>query len=161
VKCLRVLFVTLVAAAISASAAVASSPHFVGTPTCSFSSSGVLTCSGKAAGLGNDAVTAQLSTSGGTVTWECVNHGKNVAPGQPLAVAPQSGQGQAITPHNGAINFSPTIVLTQPDVSSYCPNGKTWTLRLLSASLNDVTISIYDASDNVLLEQGFGTISFP
>lgn len=46
--------VALVAAClIPAAVASAQSPHFIGTPTCSKSLSSGLTCSGKAAGLGN------------------------------------------------------------------------------------------------------------
>jgi hypothetical protein len=54
----RILFILTVPAMVlapvlSATAAQAQSPHFVGTPTCTKSVSTGLTCSGKAAGLGN------------------------------------------------------------------------------------------------------------
>ena len=43
----------LLGSVLFATAAQAQSPHFVGTPSCTKSTSSGLTCSGKAAGLGN------------------------------------------------------------------------------------------------------------
>jgi hypothetical protein len=62
---------------------LAASPHFIGTPTCTTSSSGgtkTLTCSGKIAGLGNvSTVSAQLVALANS---QCTNRGGNLPPGQ-------------------------------------------------------------------------------
>ena len=95
-------------------AAFAQSPHFIGTPTCTKSVSTGLTCSGKAAGLGNGPTTAFLTADSVRATYECVNHGGNVAPGQPSVTQNVTGPQQTITPHNGQITFSATIPIPTP-----------------------------------------------
>src|SRR5712691_8816162 len=90
-------------------AAFAESPHFIGTPTCTKSVSTGLTCSGKAAGLGNGPTAAFLTASSVTATYECVNKGGNVATGQPSVKQNVTRPKQTIAPHNGQITFLPTI----------------------------------------------------
>src|ERR671918_266615 len=79
-------------------------PHFVGTPTCSKSNAG-LSCSGKAAGLDGLVTSAFVTAGQVAATWECVNRGGNVAPGQPTVVNLVNGPIQNVMPRNGNITF--------------------------------------------------------
>src|SRR6266853_4151923 len=130
----RILFIftvpaMLLASVLSAQAAHAQNAHFIGTPSCTKSVSTGLTCSGKAAGLGNGPTAAFLTASSGTATYECGKKGGNVAPGQPIVTQNVTGPTQEITPHNGQITFSPTIPPpTPPSAKTECPNGN-WTVR--------------------------------
>src|SRR5881396_2272438 len=92
----------------TATAAFADSPHFVSGPTYTATFTG-LTATGKAAGLGNSPLTAQLTADAINVYSHCVNNGGNFAPGHPATVSPAAGPSQPISPHNGAITFSPTL----------------------------------------------------
>src|SRR6185437_9169591 len=126
------------ALAISATPAFAQSPHFIGTPTCTKSTSTGLTCSGKAAGLGNGPTAAFLTAGSVTATYVCQNHGGNVAPGQPVVTQNVTGPSQNITPRNGQITFSPTIPPPPtPSSSAVCPNGN-WKVILTSLTYTNV-----------------------
>ncbi len=139
-------------------AAFAQSPHFIGTPTCTKSTSTGLTCSGKAAGLGNGPTEAFLTASSVTATYECVNKGGNVAPGQPIVTQNVTGPTQTITPHNGQITFSPTIPPpTPPSAATECPNGN-WKVRLTSLTYSDVVLHIQQPPGTDVLTFDFGTI---
>ena len=139
-------------------AAFAQSPHFIGTPTCTKSVSTGLTCSGKAAGLGNGPTEAFLTASSVTANYECVNKGGNVAPGQPVVTQNVTGPSQTITPHNGQITFSPTIPPPPPpSAATECPNGN-WTVRLTSLTYNDVVLHIQQPPGTDVLTFDFGTI---
>jgi hypothetical protein len=138
--------------------AVAESPHFVGTPTCTKSLSSGLTCSGKAAGLGSGPVAAFLTASSVTQTFNCVNKGGNIAPGQPVVTQNVTGPTQQITPHNGQITFSPTIPPpTPPSPSTECPNGN-WSLKLTSLTFTGVVLHVQEPPGTDVLVQSFGTI---
>jgi hypothetical protein len=138
--------------------AFAQSPHFIGTPTCTKSLSTGLTCSGKAAGLGNGPTEAFLTASSETATFECVNHGGNVAPGQPIVTTGVTGPAQMITPHNGQITFSPTIPPPPtPSAKTECPNGN-WTVRITSLTYTDVVLHIQQPPGTDVLTMSFGTI---
>ena len=144
-------------AAISA-IAIADSPHFVKAPTCTKSLTSGLTCSGKAAGLGNGPTLAFLTASSVTATYECVNHGGNVAPGQPVVLQNVTGPAQEITPHNGQITFSPTIPPPPtPNPRDECPNGN-WTVRITSLTFNDVVLHIQQPPGTDVLVATLGTI---
>jgi hypothetical protein len=85
--------------------ALAASPHFIGTPTCTPSSSGstkTLTCSGKVAGLGKvSTVQGQLVAD---VTTQCTtSSGANQPPGQARTVL---GQPTTLTVSNGQTTFT-------------------------------------------------------
>jgi hypothetical protein len=139
-------------------AAFAQSPHFIGTPTCTKSTSTGLTCSGKAAGLGNGPTEAFLTASSVTATYECVNKGGNVAPGQPIVTQNVTGPSQTITPHNGQITFSPNIPPpTPPSAATECPNGN-WKVRLTSLTYSDVVLHIQQPPGTDVLTFDFGTI---
>jgi hypothetical protein len=138
--------------------AVAESPHFVGTPTCSKSLSSGLTCSGKAAGLGNGPTLAFLTASSVTAQYNCVNKGGNIAPGQPVVTQNVTGPSQTITPHNGQITFSPTIPPpAPPSAASECPNGN-WTLKLTHLTYSGVVLHIQQPPGTDVLTDSFGTI---
>jgi len=78
---------TLFFIGVSASAALAASPHFKkgGAPTCTVTStsapSSSTTCTASLAGLGNATVVVQTSVNGSAV-YQCQNGGGNTAPGQ-------------------------------------------------------------------------------
>src|SRR6266487_4682862 len=159
----RILFIftlpaMLLAFILSTQVAQAVSPHFIGTPTCTKSLTGGLTCSGKAAGLGESPSAAFLTASSVTATYNCVNHGGNVAPGQPVDTQDVTGPAQAITPHNGQITFSPTIPApTPPSPKTECPNGN-WTVQLTSLTYSNVVLHIQQPPGTDLLTFSFGTI---
>ena len=159
----RILFIfalpaMLLAFILSGTAAQAQSPHFVGTPTCAKSLTSGLTCSGKAAGLGNGPTDAFLTASSVSATYLCHNKGGNVAPGQPVVNQNVTGPVQHITPRNGQITFSPTIpVPTPPSVSDECPNGN-WTLELTALTYNDVTLHVQQPPGTDVLTASLGTI---
>jgi hypothetical protein len=138
--------------------ALAQSPHFIGTPSCTKSLSSGLTCSGKAAGLGNGPTAAFLTADSVTATFECVNHGGNVAPGQPVVVSSVTGPTQTIAPRNGQIKFSPTLPPPPtPSAKTECPNGN-WTVRETSLTYTNVVLHIQQPPGTDVLTFSFGTI---
>jgi len=138
--------------------AFADSAHFIGTPTCTKSLSTGLTCSGKAAGLGNGPTEAFLTADSVSATYECVNKGGNVAPGQPVVESMVTGPTQTITPHNGQISFSPTIPPPPtPSAASQCPNGN-WTVHLTSLTYTNVVLHIQQPPGTDVLTFSFGNI---
>lgn len=159
----RILFLftvpaILLASILTATAAQAQSPHFIGTPTCTKSLTSGLTCSGKAAGLGNGPTAAFLTASSVTATYVCQNKGGNIAPGQPVVTQNVTGPTQNITPRNGQITFSPNIPPpTPPNPAVECPNGN-WTVVLTSLTYTDVTLHIQQPPGTDVLTFGFGTI---
>jgi hypothetical protein len=139
--------------------AFADNAHFIGTPTCSKSNSGVLTCSGKAAGLGNGPIEAFLSADSINATYVCRNHGGNIAPGQGTFTGPVEGQHQPITSHNGQITFSPSL---QPPANptpaqAGCPNGK-WTVERTSLTYMNVVLHIQQPPGTDVLTFSFGNL---
>jgi hypothetical protein len=146
------------AAAILPASALAESPHFVGTPTCTTSTTTGLTCSGKAAGLGNGPTEAFLTADSVTATYVCTNKGGNVAPGQPVVTQDVTGPAQTITPHNGQITFSPTIPPPPPpSAAAECPNGN-WKVALTSLTYNNVVLHIQQPPGTDVLTFSVGTI---
>jgi hypothetical protein len=147
-----------VVAALAVPPAFSQSPHFIGTPSCTKSLSTGLTCSGKAAGLGNEPAFVFLHADSVTATYTCVNHGGNVAPGQPVVSQDVTGPVKMITPHNGQITFSATIPPpTAPSSATECPNGN-WTVRLDSLTYTNVVLHIQQPSGTDILTFNFGTI---
>jgi hypothetical protein len=159
----RILFLftapaMLLAFILSATAAQAQSPHFVGTPSCTKSLTSGLTCSGKAAGLGSGPTAAFLTASSITANYVCQNKGGNVAPGQPVVTQNVTGPTQTITPHQGQITFSPTIPPPTPPSSAVeCPNGN-WKVVLTSLTYTDVTLHIQQPPGTDVLVDNLGTI---
>jgi len=137
----------------------AASAHFIGTPTCSKSNSGVLTCSGKAAGLGNGPTDAFLTADSINATYVCRNHGGNIAPGQGTFTGPAEGQHQQITPRNGQITFSPSLQppATPTPAQAGCPNGG-WTVERTSLTYVNVVLHIQQPPGTDVLTYSFGSI---
>jgi hypothetical protein len=138
--------------------ALAQNAHFIGTPSCTKSLSSGLTCSGKAAGLGNGPTAAFLTADSVSATFECVNHGGNVAPGQPVVTSNVTGPTQTITPRNGQITFSPTLPPPPtPSAKTECPNGG-WTVRETSLTYTNVVLHLQQPPGTDVLTFSFGTI---
>jgi hypothetical protein len=117
-----------------------------------------LTCSDKAAGLENEPANVFLTAASVTATYECVNRGGNVAPGQPVVTQNVTGPTQTITPHNGLITFSATLpVPTPPSPATECANGN-WTVRLTSLTYTNVVLHIQQPGGVDVLTFNFGTI---
>jgi hypothetical protein len=141
-----------------AATASADSAHFIGTPTCTKSLSTGLTCSGKAAGLGNGPTAAFLTAESVSATYECVNKGGNVAPGQPVVLSNVTGPKQTIAPHNGQITFSPNLPPPPtPSAATECPNGN-WSVHLTSLTYTNVVLHIEQPPGTEVLSFSFGTI---
>jgi hypothetical protein len=154
----KLFFLVLLFSALTTAQAFAQSPHFIGTPSCTKSLTSGLTCSGKAAGLGNEPANVFLTADSVTATYECVNKGGNVAPGQPVVTQDVTGPTQAITPHNGQITFSATLpVPTPPSAATECPNGN-WRVRLTSLTYTTVVLHIEQPAGVEILSFNFGTI---
>jgi hypothetical protein len=148
----------LLASIMTATAAQAQSAHFVGTPSCTKSLSSGLTCSGKAAGLGNGPTAAFLTASSVSATFVCQNKGGNVAPGQPVVLTNVTGPTENITPRNGQITFAPTIPPPPtPSSASDCPNGN-WKVILTSLTYNDVVLHVQQPPGTDVLTDNLGNI---
>ncbi len=132
-------------------------PHFIGSPTITKSLSTGLTVSWKAAGLDELPTSAFLTADQVKATYVCVNHGGNIAPGQPLVLQSVSGPKVDIAPHNGQITFTVTIPPpATPSPSTVCPNGN-WSVQLQSLTFVDVVVHIQQNSVDVLTAN-LGTI---
>jgi hypothetical protein len=154
----KLFFFVLLFSALTTAQAFAQSPHFIGTPSCTKSTTSGLTCSGKAAGLGNEPAFVFLTADSVTATYECVNKGGNVAPGQPVVTQNVQGPTETITPHNGQITFSATLpVPTPPSAATECPNGN-WRVRLTSLTYTNVVLHIEQPQGVEILSFNFGTI---
>jgi hypothetical protein len=135
-----VIFVAVVAAAaLTATAALAASPHFKkgGEPVCNVSGAGTntssTTCSASLAGLGQETLVINVTASGSAV-YQCSNNGGNTAPGQNRVLvgpvtAPTTIPADQIK--NGNVSFiTNPAVLTAPTTvtgaEAGCPNPN-WT----------------------------------
>jgi hypothetical protein len=137
----------------TATAAMAASPHFKkgGEPVCTFSGTTSIrvTCTGTLAGLGNDDLRVDLSASGSAV-YQCSNKGENVAPGQNkvlIGPATSSTIFPASAIKNGNLTFttSPATLTAPTTVSGAaagCPNPN-WTGVNPTLTLTDITLDIY------------------
>jgi hypothetical protein len=161
-RSLMVMLVVFGALALTASSAVAASPHFKrgGVPVCTTAQSGATastTCRGVLAGLGNDDLLITTTVSGFAL-YQCQNAGGNTAPGQNRVlvgpvVAPTFISGDEIK--NGNLTFNTdAAVLTAPDTvtgaEAGCPNPN-WT------GVNPV-LTVTDIS--LVIEQPLGTVIF-
>jgi hypothetical protein len=148
--------------ALSASVAVAASPHFKkgGEPTCTVTStsapSATTSCSASLAGLGNTDVKVTLTTEG-TAVYQCQNGGGQTAAGQNKVLV-----GPAVTPvtfpasqiKNGNLTFSIQNTLTSPatvtGAEAGCPNPN-WTGVNPVLTVTKITL---------VIEQPPGTVIF-
>jgi hypothetical protein len=157
-RVLKLLVATILALGLTATAALAASAHFVGDFTITKSLTTGLSVSGKAAGLGNGPVEAFLTATSVRATYECVNKGGNVAPGQPLVTSAVTGPVSHITPRNGQITFTVTLPPpATPSSAETCPNGN-WSVRLLSLTYFGVVLHVNQISDGVFLTANLGDI---
>jgi hypothetical protein len=152
-RMLIALSVLVVAVAISATAALAASPHFKkgGTPTCTFSgtTSIPVTCTGTLAGLGNEDLNLHLSVSGFAL-YQCQNQGGNTAPGQNRVLVGPATSDTAIPASaikNGNLTFTtnPATLTAAPTVSGAvagCPNSN-WTGVNPTVTLTSITLDIF------------------
>ena len=139
--------------------AAAASPHFIGTPTPTKSTSGTLTVSFKAAGLANVATGAFLTASQVTVQLQCVNPGGNNPPPKTATFGPTTGPTTQIPVRNGQITGSATLnPPTQQELqdAADCPNPN-WTVKVLSITYTDVTLHIQQSGEDILFKN-LGTI---
>jgi hypothetical protein len=126
---------------------------------CTVASNGTLTCSGKAAGLGNGPITAFLTADRVAANYECVNRGGNVAPGQPTSTGELTGPIQNITPRNGQIRFAPTLSPpAAPLAKDVCP-GSNWSVRRTSLTYFGVVLHIQQPPGTNILTFKAGDIS--
>lgn len=148
----RVLVAIAAVAAFGAFAAYAFavSPHFIGTPSCTKNADFSITCSGKAAGLGNVVSEAFLTSSGGTADLQCVNKGGNPPPPKRVDFGPLAGERQEIPPSNGNVVFNPSLgPPALPGPADICPNGN-WSVRIVSLTYFDVVLHIQQAGVDIL-----------
>src|SRR5919109_3219343 len=116
------MLIVVGALGLTASTALAASPHFKkgGVPECTVTVSGAsatTACDGALAGLGNEDLLLELTTSG-TAVYQCQNAGGNTAPGQNKVLI-----GPSVMPvlvpadeiKNGNLAFSIGNTLTAPD----------------------------------------------
>jgi hypothetical protein len=143
----------LIVVAMTASAALAASPHFKkgGTPTCTFSgtTSIPVTCTGTLAGLGNDDLNLHLSVSGFAL-YQCQNQGGNTAPGQNRVLTGPAESDTAIPASaikNGNLTFTTnpatlTAATTVSGETAGCPNPN-WTGVNPTLTLTSITLDIF------------------
>ena len=129
---------TCMALIASASAALAQSGHFVGTPVCTDEGTTV-ECTGKVAGLGGTTFQIDVS-SPGTASVTCTNPAGNVAPGQSFTTTAAGTSGPQPTPRNGSFRFDvDTTTPTAPAGS--CPNPM-WMATVVDVEFGDATITL-------------------
>jgi hypothetical protein len=158
----RLLFVgalVMAVGALAVPAALADSPHFIGTPSCTKNADFSLTCSGKASGLGSTPISAYVTSTNVSGNIQCQNNGGNFPAPKNYDFGPLTGPTTNITPHNGQITFSVSVgPPTLPSASDLCPNGKKWTVVILSLTYKNVQLFLDDTSGNHLLQYNFGDI---
>ena len=125
-------------------------PHFIGSPTITKSFTTGLTVSWKAAGLDELPTTAFLTASQVLANYVCINHGGNIAPGQPIVMQSVTGPVVNIAPHNGQITFTVNIPPPpKPDPATSCPNGN-WSVHLTSLTYVGVVVHVQQNGVDVL-----------
>ncbi len=124
--------------AFMATAALAQSGHFVGTPTCTDIGTQVQ-CTGKVAGLGGTTFTITVSAPG-TGSVECTNPAGNVAPGQSFTTTVSGTSGPFATPRNGQARFTVTSNAPSAPAGS-CPNPM-WTATVTDVSFTTATLTL-------------------
>ena len=144
----------LLALAMTATAALAASPHFKkgGSPTCTISGTGTAStstvCSGALTGLGGGDVTIDTTVSG-TAVYQCQNAGGNTAPGQNRvlvgpATTPTNISGNEIKNGNLAFTTNPAVLSAPSTVSGSaagCPNAN-WTGVNPQLTVTDIRLTI-------------------
>lgn len=140
-----------VVACFTTTAAVAQSPHFIGTPTGTLSTTtGDYVASFKEAGLGNTPITYALTATTETFTFQCFTKSGNMPQGAPNSVS-FSAQSSFVTiqPRNGQITGS--VSLTPEQDGASCQGGGL-VLFLIAVDYEGVTLT--DMTDGI-------TVSLP
>jgi hypothetical protein len=143
-KLFSVAILTLAVVAMTAPAALATSPHFI---KASASLSGVnLRVSFKEAGLGNNQLITYTASADATATYVCVNNGgaNPSASNKETVNGPVSATGTFSSGKNGTI--SQTLTLQPPSAGSFsCPNGQ----KLEIAEVSYTNVAITDTTNGV------------
>lgn len=149
-----IAFTVSLAVGMTASAALAASPHFKkgGEPVCNVSGAGTnsssTTCSASLSGLGGGDLVINVTVSGSAV-YQCRNNGGNIAPGQNRVLV-----GPTTTPttipsgaiKNGNVSFTTNpAALTAPTTvtgqQAGCP-GANWTGVNPALTTTNITMTI-------------------
>jgi hypothetical protein len=148
-----VALIVVLAVGMTASAALASSPHFKkgGEPVCTFSgtTSIPVTCTGTLSGLGMETLVTHLSVNGFAL-YQCQNGGGQTAAGQNKVLEGPATSNTAFPANeikNGNLSFSagPATLTAAPTVSGAvagCPNPN-WTGVNPVLTITDITLDIY------------------
>ncbi|MET9852614.1 hypothetical protein ABZY57_06655 [Streptomyces sp. NPDC006450] len=160
-RVLATALLTLIASAAGTVTATAQGEHFIGAVTCTKSLTSGLTCSGKAAGLGNSATAAFLSADSVEAEYICVNRGGNTAPGQGTEFNRVDGPTRNFNPRNGQITFTNVNlpIPTAPSSRDACPNGN-WNLRLTRIAYDNVVLHIQQNGTDILTKN-IGDVVIP
>jgi hypothetical protein len=121
------------------SAAAPTGTHVqTGTPSCSVSSTGVVTCTSyELAGVGNTNAQANLAANY-TATVQCRNHGGQIVEVKSQVTGATATTGQ-LSPRNGrltvpSLSSSPAPTASQFEASATCPNGN-WTKETQTSTI--------------------------
>jgi len=139
----------LVALALTATVAFASSPHFINASD-SINNSGQLTVTFKEAGLGTNQNINYLLSATAVTTYECVNNGgKNPSASNKTTTATNVSQpGTFSSGKNGSISVNGGLPLSPPSAASLgfsCPKGQTVTF----VGVNYTNVQLCDVTNNV------------
>jgi hypothetical protein len=141
-------------AGLSASAALASSPHFKkgGEPVCTISGAGTnstsTTCSASLSGLGGGDLVINVTVSGSAL-YQCQNGGGQTSPGQNRVLegpvtAPTTIPDSQIKNGNVSFTTNPAVLTADPTVSGAaagCPNSN-WSGVHPALTVTNITMTI-------------------
>jgi hypothetical protein len=154
-----VLMVTMLIFGLTASAALADSPHFIRSSGAIDTQTGAYIINWKEAGLGDNQLIHYVATADATATYVCVNNGGGnpSARNKTTVSGPVSAEGTFSSGKNGQITES--LTLGPPSAGSFsCPPGQSLQLALVSYSnivltdtTNDVSIGNPNISSGCLL----------
>ncbi len=135
-------------ATITASAAWAQSPHFIGTATVSaISSDGSISVSFKEAGVGNNVLISYAFGGNWVADYGCVNKGGNhpSASNKTAESGTLNVTGSFESGKNGSINGSLTFTPPSPDTELSCPGNQVAVL----ADISYTGLTLTDTTNNV------------
>ncbi|MFG2296563.1 hypothetical protein [Streptomyces sp. NPDC048603] len=160
-RVLATALLTVVAGAAGTTTATAQGEHFIGPVTCTTSLTSGITCSGKAAGLGNRATGAFITADSVEAEYVCSNRGGNIAPGQGTEFNQVTGPTRTFQARNGQITFSNVNlpIPEQPSARDVCPNGN-WRVNLIQIHYDNVVLHIQQGGVD-LLTKPIGDITIP
>lgn len=132
-----------VLASMTATAAFAANPHFIGQPACTVDAQGNLDCSGRMAGLGNVSEVDAFLEADISATFGCDNPapGIHIPPGQPEDFQDVAGEQETLPVRNGQARFDLSIAAPQPGEGFECPNPN-WDIVLVSITYSNVSVIV-------------------